>query len=394
MFKYSTRAEITRKYYERRIRQFFDFIGFDLENKTDMEHRCNTFADKGKGDLRWATSQVITFLQFQKDRVQKGEITAATLRNFVKSIKLFCESSDIQIPWKKITRGLPRARQAVNDRAPTIEEIQKLVEYPDRRIKPIVFVMISSGIRLGAWDYLKWKHVVPISDDMGEVICAKLIVYAGDIEEYYSFITAEAYHSVKEWMEFRESYGEKFTGESWIMRDIWQTTNVKYGAKWGLATVPKKLNSSAIKRMIERALWEQGIRTEVKSKTEQKRYDFKAAHGFRKFYKSRAEQIMRPINVELTMGHNIGLSESYYRPTEREVRDDYLKALPLLSINGNSLVLQKEVEKLTEKTKDSEDIINGKLEEKDKQIETLMKKQERFEQLIQSLIDSGQLKAL
>ena len=132
MFKYSIRTEITRKYYERRIRHFFDLIGFDLENKTDVERRCNAFADKGKADVRWAINQVITFLQFQKDRVQKGEITAATLRNFVKSIKLFYESSEIQIPWKKITRGLPRARQAANDRAPTIEEIQKLVEYPDR----------------------------------------------------------------------------------------------------------------------------------------------------------------------------------------------------------------------------------------------------------------------
>jgi hypothetical protein len=81
---------------------------------------------------------------------------------------LFCESSDIQIPWKKITRGLPRARQAANDRAPTIEEIQKLIEYPDRRIKPIVYVMVSSGIRLGAWDYLKWKHVIPFTDDKGK----------------------------------------------------------------------------------------------------------------------------------------------------------------------------------------------------------------------------------
>jgi hypothetical protein len=371
MFKYSIRAEITRKYYERRIRHFFDFIGFDLECKIDLEKRCDNFARKGRIEVRWALNQVITFLQFQKDRVQKGEITAATLRNFVKSIKLFCDVCDIPIPWKKITRGLPRARQASNDRAPTLDEIQKLVEYPDRRIKPIVYVMASSGIRLGAWDYLKWKHVIPSTDDKTrEILCAKLIVYAGDIEEYYTFITPESYSSLNEWMDFRASYGEKITGESWLMRDIWQTTNVKYGAKWGLATIPKKLKSSAIKRMIERALWEQGIRTEVKGKEEQRRYDFKAAHGFRKFYKSHAEQVMRPINVEITMGHNIGLSESYYKPTEREIRDDYVKALTLLSINGNNFVLQKQVEKLTENTKDNEYIIKGKLEEKDKQTET------------------------
>jgi len=34
-------------------------------------------------------------LQFQKERVQREEITGATLRNFVKSIKLLCEMSDI-----------------------------------------------------------------------------------------------------------------------------------------------------------------------------------------------------------------------------------------------------------------------------------------------------------
>ena len=53
--------------------------------------------------------------------------------------------SDIYIPWKKITRGLPNARQSANDRAPTIEEIRKLLEYPDRRIKPIVYTMIFAA---------------------------------------------------------------------------------------------------------------------------------------------------------------------------------------------------------------------------------------------------------
>jgi hypothetical protein len=34
---------------------------------------------------------VIRFLQFQKDRVGKGEITPSTLRNYVKSLKLLCD---------------------------------------------------------------------------------------------------------------------------------------------------------------------------------------------------------------------------------------------------------------------------------------------------------------
>ena len=38
--------------------------------------------------------------------------------------------------------------------------------------------------------------------------------------------------------------------------------------------------------------------------------------------------------------------------------------------------------------------IEAKLSEKEKQIETLIEKQRQFEQLIQSLIDSGQLKAI
>jgi hypothetical protein len=53
--------------------------------------------------------------------------------------------------------------------------------------------MVSSGIHLGAWDYLQWKHIHPIRDENGAVIAGKLCVYAGDIEEYYSFITTESY---------------------------------------------------------------------------------------------------------------------------------------------------------------------------------------------------------
>jgi hypothetical protein len=52
--------------------------------------------------------------------------------------------------------------------------------------------MASSGIRLRAWYYLKWKHIIPVREDNGNVLAAKIIVYAGEDDEYYSFITPEA----------------------------------------------------------------------------------------------------------------------------------------------------------------------------------------------------------
>ncbi|HEY7110062.1 MAG TPA: hypothetical protein VH415_11565, partial [Nitrososphaeraceae archaeon] len=275
IFRYSIRSELTRKYYERRIIRFFDFIEF-LPND-NLEVRCNAFAQKAMGEKNWSVNKIIQFLQYQKGRVEKNEITAATLANFVKAMKLFCEMSDIPIPWKKITRGLPRAREAANDRAPTLEEIRKLLEYPDRRIKPVIYVMASSGIRIGAWDYLRWKHICSFQNKNGEVIAAKIIVYSGEPDEYFSFITPEAYHALVEWMDFRAAYGEVITPDSWLVRDSWQTTNVKSNARFGLAKYPKKLKSSGIKRLIERALWEQGIRNTLPQNI--RRHEWKAAHG-------------------------------------------------------------------------------------------------------------------
>jgi hypothetical protein len=83
MFKYSIRSELTRKYYERRLRTFFDFIQFEIDIK-ELEIRCNHFAERGEININWTLNHIIRFLQFQKERVENEEITAATLKNFVK----------------------------------------------------------------------------------------------------------------------------------------------------------------------------------------------------------------------------------------------------------------------------------------------------------------------
>ena len=57
---------------------------------------------------------------------------------------------------------------------------------------------------------------------------------------------------------------------------------------------------------------------------------------------------MKPINVELLMGHSVGVSNSYYKPKETELLEDYKKAIPLLSIEQAIATtdVSKEIEEL------------------------------------------------
>ena len=97
--------------------------------------------------------------------------------------------------------------------------------------------------------------------------------------------------------------------------------------------------------------------------------------------------MMRPINVEITMGHDIGVSASYYKPTEREVLEDYLKAAEMLTINDDKLTLQKQVTELTEKSKEENYIIKGKLSEKEKEIQLLRQRDSMNTDAIANLSD-------
>ena len=332
LFVFAMNAAQTREKYITRLDRFFRFI--NIEGNT-IQERCRSFAEIAKKDNnKWVLNNVLRFLQIYKERVEKKEISGATLRNYVKSIKLFCEMNDILIPWKKITRGLPKGRKFADDRAPTIEEIHRLIEYPDRRIKAIVYTMASSGIRLGAWDYLRWDHIIPIKRE-NTIVAAKIRVYAEDDEEYFSFITPEAYYELEKWICYRKNSGETITDKSWVMRNIWDT---KRGYMKGLITAPKKLKSSGVKRLMEDALWTQGLRSKLESG--KRRHEFQTDHGFRKWFKTRCELAgMKPINIEKMMNHSIGISNSYYRATENDLLEDYLKVVDFLTISKESKLI-------------------------------------------------------
>ena len=167
LYLFALKSPVTREKYKTRLDKFFNFMGLEGEK---VEEKSNNFIEKyNKEGSQWVFNSILKFMQFHLERVNRKEITGSTIQNYLKSIKPFCEIADIPVTWNKIRRGLPKGRTYADDRIPTIEEIRKILDYPDRRIKAIVYTMASSGIRLGAWDYLRWGHIRPIEKD-GQVV--------------------------------------------------------------------------------------------------------------------------------------------------------------------------------------------------------------------------------
>src|SRR5579863_651920 len=316
-FYEALRSDITKDSYERRLVTFLNYVQLPVDK----------FVEDAKKNPSWAQKVVLDYMLRQKERFANKEIQASTIRSLMKPVKLLLEMNDVTgINWKKIARMMPSARRYALDRAPTIQEIRFMATNSDVRFQAILLTMASSGIRIGAWDYLNWGHLEPVYRDR-QLVAAKLLVYAGEPEEYITFITPEAYGKLEEYIRFRQQHGEKVTKDSPLARDVWQTTG-KWGKNLvGSASNPVRLQSLGAKRLFEDMMWRLGIRKEKK-----RRHEF-SIHSIRKFFKTRAEQAIHPINVETLMGHSTGITDSYYRPTEKELLDDYLNAVPLLTIS-------------------------------------------------------------
>lgn len=126
VFTYALKAPESKRQYPRRLKIYLDYLGLE----GGLEEQAEQFYSKATENLQWAEDALMDFISHQKERSKKGELSVSTIPNYYRATKLFCEMNDIVLNWKKIARGLPRAGKAANDRAPTIEEIRKLIEYP------------------------------------------------------------------------------------------------------------------------------------------------------------------------------------------------------------------------------------------------------------------------
>ena len=341
------------------------------------------------------------YVIFLQTKVRNGEITAGSCVVSLPPVKLFCEMNDIMLNWRKINKLLPHGNDNAADEAYTREQIKKMLEYSDLRARIPILFMASSGMRLGGFQGLTDGCIGPIYDEKTDkLLAAHVIVYKGTEDEYDTFISPEAFHAYEEYRNLRIKFGERITKNSPILL---RRFDISPDGKTAKIDNTKPVALSTVAGIIRMVAYKAGIREASESYNE--RYNIKIAHGFRKYFSSTLSNIKAPdgsgryaidfIKKEWLLGHTLtgihSLEENYNRNDRvKMLFEEYLKAVREVTISDEER-LKVEVKKL------QTDISNMKTVEvqlaaKDKEIQDLVKKQEKFEQLIQSLIDTGQLK--
>jgi integrase len=339
----SIKSEQTRIKYSSYFKKYLEITGIS-----------NPLAEK---DPRVIERQIIDFIiKMKKEGKNWGAI-----HNYVSMILAFYKINDIILNTTKITKFMPEQRKIKKDRGYGHEEISKMLEIADERMRVVILLLACTGMRIGAIPPLKIRNV----DDV------KITVYENDKEEYLTFITPECKNAIDSYIDMRSRYGEKVNDNSFLIREQFDIRD-----KFAIGTC-----KGIGREVLQWKLRDIASRSDVRTK------EVPIAHGFRKFFTTQLVNAkVNPEIREMLLGHKIGLASCYYRPTEDEMYREYQKSVNNLTIN-EEYRLKIENDVLRQKDKNDEYIMRAKLEEMRKELEPLL-------ELKSTLVREGILKEI
>jgi len=336
LFFDSIRSEETRDKYSAYLRKYFEITG------TEIPLSGNSIIGE-KQDSKVISDQIIDFINKMK---KEGKAYGA-IHNYVTVILSFYKIYDVVLNIAKIRKFMPEQRKVKKGgRGYKHEEIQKLLEIADERMRAVILLLCSSGCRIG---------VIPLLR-VGSLQDRKLIVYESTKDEYYTFISLECKKAVDAYIDMRSRYGEKINDDSPLIReqfDIRDPIAIRRCKGIGRNVLQWKLEDLA-------------RRSNVRTK------EVPISHGFRRFYTG--QLIKSGVQAEARLmleGHSTGITDHYWRPSE----DDLFRAYSLgennLTIDPN-MRLKREIQVLTiEKSK--ADLALLQIQEMEKRLNQLSK---------------------
>lgn len=330
------RSPATRKGYETSLRRYLTHLK-SKEVDDLLLHISNP---------RYIESQIIDYIMSLRD----NGLSQNTIKFLVVPIFTFYQLNDVVLNKKKVGRYFGEYKRVVKDRAYSTEQIQTALQNADQRMRMIILLLASTGCRVGSLPALTLGNIIKLPNGL-----YRITFYEGTNNEYYTFTTREAATTgIDTYLQYRQRCGEKISfnentqkwepSETPLIRQQFDINDILQ------ARNPQPMKLGALIRALVGHLVKCGIRQvehpTAPNSTKRVRKAISLSNGFRKhvistFIEAELNHEIR----ELLVDHSTMLDQHYFRPTEDQVLQEYLKAEPLLTIDP-SMRLRQEVETL------------------------------------------------
>ena len=342
----------TRNVYQSSLIHFFDFLKqnpdkwiIDVRRIQDVNDKIDAL-DNYEEDINRYWQHLL-----------EQNTPPQTCNNSIKVVRLFLTGNRIDLPivfWKELKQRGNGNATITEDKKPTKEQLKTICEHADIRVKTMLLVLSSSGMRIG--EALQFTP-----DDIEFGTPTKITIKHNgkkttkNKKTRYVFISNEATETLKEWLKVRDDYFERA---------------LKHTPPNPL-TKEKILKNPDDKRVFpfsEYTFREAYLRVLTKIGLDIRdtngRYIYHI-HVMRKYFKSNLGKKDTAL-AERLMGHNGYLGENYDRLEPEEVAQLYLENVGTLTIYESQEVVDVELEinrRVTQQVTQMENDILAKLKE-------------------------------
>jgi hypothetical protein len=327
------RSEATKKGYNGALRRYMNHL--KLRNVDYLLNHAQS--------PRLIEAQIIDYIM----TLRNENISYATIKFLIAPIFTFYQLNDVVLNRKKVSRYLGEFKRVVKDEAYTNDMILQALQNADHRMRMIILLLSSTGARYGSLPALTLGNLTKLPD----YGLYKIVFYEGTNNEYYTFCTREcASTGIDNYLLFRQRCGERiaFNDKSnrwepseaplickqFDVNDILQVRN------------PQPIKLSALRTALINQLVRCGLReiehTVAPQSAKRIRKPISLSNGFRKHVISTFIQAGLNHEIrELIVDHATHLDANYFRPTEDQVLEEYLKAEPYLTIDPSARLSQE-----------------------------------------------------
>jgi len=344
IFEQTIKSKYTLRNYREHLKRFLEFTKLrDYDSLLKLS----------KDDIQILIEDYVMYL--------KKTMNPNSVDTMMRGIKHFFVINKVGLYWELIRKLYPEKVKSSGFMPFTTKDVQSMLDATtSKRNKAIIHFLASTGSRIGVFDYcLSMKHLKSMDEG-----CMAVLIYADEIDEYWSFLTPEATNSLNDYFQQRQDDGEKFSKDSPIFRSKYFLGIEK--------TKPLRLKS--VQSLIFRILGN----SDVKRVKVNKNYNIQMAHGFRKRFNTilKLESDVNSNLAEKMLGHSIThrLDNTYFVPKVEDLFKEFKKAIPELTV-GEELRLKLENKRKQKKIDEIES-------DKDKRIFNLEAQMENINELL------------